>query len=73
MAATMAETTMPLTRRILVRWNTSSATKLGIMHMNALRRRTKGTSPIHFRRGMLITSMWRKFMMSLTSYMVCFC
>jgi hypothetical protein len=30
-------------------------------------------SPIHSRRGMLTTSMWRRFMMSLTPYMVCFC
>jgi hypothetical protein len=55
MAATMAETTMPLRRRILVRWSALSSTKLGTMQMNAHRGRMKETSPIHFRWGMLIT------------------
>jgi hypothetical protein len=73
MAATMAETTMSPRRRILVRWNILSATKLGTVQMNAHRGRMKETSPIHFRRGMLITSMWRKFMTSPMPYMVCFC
>jgi hypothetical protein len=66
MAITMAETTMSLRRRILVRWNAISVTRLGIMQMIAHRGRMKETSPIHSRRGMLITSMWRRFMMSLT-------
>jgi hypothetical protein len=57
MAPPMAETTMPLRRRILVRWNALSSTKLGTMQVNAHRGRMKETSPIHFRRGMLITSM----------------
>jgi hypothetical protein len=73
MATTMAETTMFLRRGILVRWNVISATRLGIMQMIAHRRKMKETSPIHSRRGMSITSMWRRFMMSLTPYMVCFC
>jgi hypothetical protein len=72
MATTMAETTMSPRRGILVRWNASSATRLGIMQMTAHKRRMKETSPIHSRRGMLITSMWRRFMMSLMPYMVCF-
>jgi hypothetical protein len=73
LAATMAETTMPLRRRILVRWNALSFAKLGTMQINAHRGRMKETSPIHFRRGMLITSIWRKFTTSPTPYMVCFC
>jgi hypothetical protein len=73
MATTMAETTMSPRRRILVRWNALSATRLGIMQMIAHGRRRKETSPTHFRRGMLITSMWRKFTTSPTPYMVCFC
>jgi hypothetical protein len=72
MATTMAETTMSLRRRILVRWNALNATKLGTMQMIAHNGRTKETSPIHFRRGMLTMSMWRRFMMSLTPFMVCF-
>jgi hypothetical protein len=72
MATTMAETIMSPRRGILVRWNAISATRMGIMQMIAHRRRMKGTSPIHSRRGMSITSMWRRFMMSLTPYMVCF-
>jgi hypothetical protein len=71
MAIPMA-TTMSPRRGILVRWNALSATRLGIMQMIAHRRRMKETSPIHSRRGMSITSMWRRFMMSLTLYMVCF-
>jgi hypothetical protein len=35
MATTMAETIMPPRRGILVRWNASSATRLGIMQMIA--------------------------------------
>jgi hypothetical protein len=42
------------------------------MQMIAHRRKMKETSTIHSRRGMLITSMWRRFMMSLTPCMVCF-
>jgi hypothetical protein len=57
MATTMAETTMSPRRGILVMWNGISATRLGIMQMIAHRRRMKETSPIHSRRGMLITSM----------------
>jgi hypothetical protein len=72
MATTMEETTMSPRRGILVRWNAISATRLGIMQMIAHRRKMKETSPIHSRRGMLITSTWRRFMMSLTPYMVCF-
>jgi hypothetical protein len=72
-ATTMAETTMSLRRGILVRWNAISATRLGFMQMIAHRRKMKETSPIHSRRGMLITSMWRRFMKSLTPYMVYFC
>jgi hypothetical protein len=72
MATIMAKTIMSPRRGILVRWNASSATRLGIMQMIAPRRRMKGTSPIHSRRGMLTTSMWRRFMMSLTPSMVCF-
>jgi hypothetical protein len=73
MATTMAKTTMSPRRGILVRWNAISSTRLGIMQMIAHRRKMKETSPIHSRRGMSITSMWRRFMMSLTPYMVCFC
>jgi hypothetical protein len=73
MAITMAKTTMSPRRGILVRWNAISATRLGIMQMIAHRRKMKETSPIHSRRGMLFSSMWRRFMMSLTLYMVCFC
>jgi hypothetical protein len=40
------------------------------MQTIAHRRRMKETSPIHSRRGMLITSMWRRFMMSLMPSMV---
>jgi hypothetical protein len=72
MATTMAETIMSPRRGIFVRWNAINATRLGIMQMIAHGRRMKGTSPIHSRRGMSITSMWRRFMMSLTPYMVCF-
>jgi hypothetical protein len=57
MATTMAETTMSPRRRILVRWNAISVTRLGIMQMIAHRGRMKETSPLHSRRGMLITSM----------------
>jgi hypothetical protein len=70
MATTIAKTTMSPRRGILVRWNAISATRLGIMQMIAHRRRMKETSPIHSRRGMLITSMWRRFMMSLMPSMV---
>jgi hypothetical protein len=73
MATTMAETTMFPRRGILVMWNAISVTRLGIMQLIAHRRRMKETSPIHSRRGMSITSMLRRFMMSLTPYMVCFC
>jgi hypothetical protein len=73
MATTMAETTMFPRRRTLVRWNALSATRLGTMQLIAHRGRMKETSPIHSRRGMLITSMWRRFMMSPMPYMVCFC
>jgi hypothetical protein len=72
MATTMAETTMPLRRRILVRSNALSATRLGIMLMIAHRRRRNETNQIHFRRGMSTMSMWRRFMMSLTPFMVHF-
>jgi hypothetical protein len=72
-ATTMAETIMSPRRGILVRWNASSATRLGIIPMIAPRRKMKETSPIHSRRGMLTTSMWRKIIMSLTPSMVCFC
>jgi hypothetical protein len=47
--------------------------KTGHYANDAHRRRIKETSPIHSRRGMLITSMWRRFMISLMLYMVCFC
>jgi hypothetical protein len=70
---TMAGTTMSSRRRILARWNAMSVTRLGIMQMIAHRGRMKETSPIHSRRGMLITSMWSRFMMSLTPSMVCIC
>jgi hypothetical protein len=72
MATTMAETTMSPRRMILVRWNALSTTRLGIMQIIAHRRRRKETNHIHFRRGMLITSMWRKFMTSPMPCMVCF-
>jgi hypothetical protein len=51
MAITMAETIMSPRRGILVRWNASSATRLGIMQMIVHRRRMKETSPIHSRRA----------------------
>jgi hypothetical protein len=73
MTTAMAETTMFPRRGILVRWNAISVTRLGIMQMIAHRRKKKETSPIHSRRGMLITSMWRRFIMSLTPSMVCSC
>jgi hypothetical protein len=73
MATTIVETIMSPRRGILVRWNASSATRLGIMPMIAPRRKMKETSPIHSRRGMLTTSMWRRFKMGLTPSMVCFC
>jgi hypothetical protein len=73
MATIMAETIMSLRRGILVRWNASSATRLGITQTIAHRIKMKETSPIHSRRGMLTTLMWRRFMMSLTPSMVCFC
>jgi hypothetical protein len=57
MATVMAKTIMSPRRGILVRWNASSATRLGIMQMIAPRRKMTETSPIHFRRGMLTTSM----------------
>jgi hypothetical protein len=72
MATTMAETIMSPRRGILVRWNALSATRLGIMQMIAPRGRTKETSPTHFRRDMLIMSVWRRFMMNLTLSMVRF-
>jgi hypothetical protein len=53
-------------RGILARWNASVARRLGIIQETALRRtRMTGTSQTHSRRGMLIMSMWRKFMMNL--------
>jgi hypothetical protein len=73
MATIMAETTMSPRRRTLVRWNAISVTRLGIMQIIAHRGRMKETSPIHSRKGMLITSMWRRFMMSPTPCMVCIC
>jgi hypothetical protein len=72
-ATTMEETTMYLRRGILVRCNAISAIRLGILQMIAHRRKMKEISPIHSRRGMLITSMWRRFMKIPTLYMVCFC
>jgi hypothetical protein len=72
MATTMAETTMSLRRGILVKWSALSATRLGITQMIAHRRRTEETSPTHFRKDMLIMSMWGRFMMSLTLSMVRF-
>jgi hypothetical protein len=72
MATTMAKTTMSSRRGILVKWSALSAIRLGIMQMIAHRRRMKETSPIHSRRDMLIMSMWRRFMMSLTLSMVRF-
>jgi hypothetical protein len=70
MATTMVGIIMSLRRGILVRWNATNATRLGIMPMIAPRRRMKGTSPIHFRRDMSIMSMWKKSMMNLTLSMV---
>jgi hypothetical protein len=53
-------------RGILARWNASVARRLGIIQETALRRtRMTGTRQTHSRRGMLIMSMWRKFMMNL--------
>jgi hypothetical protein len=72
MATTMAETIVSPRRGILVRWNALSAKRLGIMQMIAPRGRTKETSPTHFRRDMLIMSIWRRFMMNLTLSMVRF-
>jgi hypothetical protein len=73
MAITMATTILSPRRGILVRWNAINAIRLGIMQMIAHRRKMKETSPIHSRRGMSITSMWMRFMMSLMPYKVCFC
>jgi hypothetical protein len=53
-------------RGILARWSASIARRRGIIQETALRRtRMTGTSQTHSRRGMLIMSMWRKFMMNL--------
>jgi hypothetical protein len=73
MATIMVGTTMSPRRKTLARWNAINATRLGIMQMIAHRGRIKETTPIHSRKGMLITSMWRRFMMSPTPCMVCIC
>jgi hypothetical protein len=53
MEVIVLETTMISSRRILVLWSASSATRMDIMPLTALRRRRMmGTSQIHSRRDM---------------------
>src|SRR4051812_8700168 len=60
-----------LSRRILVSLSVSSATRWGIMQMNARKRKLKDpTSLTLFRRDKSTTSMWRKFMRSLMLLLV---
>jgi hypothetical protein len=63
MVITMAETITMLPREISTKWSALNATRQGITPIIAprTRRRTTPTSPILFRRDMLITSMWKKF------------
>src|SRR3954462_8318647 len=60
------EVEVNLLRETSVRLNASNARRWGIMQMNAQKRKLKDpTSPTHFRKGKLTTSMWRKSTKSL--------